>query len=244
MAPDVRALLAPDVRAAPLVGGVIDTLGDGDVGRSGSTQGLMFSRALPVVYERWWRPAWFRLFRGPFGPDEHALALELLELEPGDAVLDVACGPGNFTRDFAAAVDPGGLAVGLDASQTMLARGVQDTPGGRVAYVRGDAEALPFADSGFDAVCCFAALNLMADPYRCLDELVRVLAPGGRLAVMTSCRPPLGPGAPLVGAAVGRVAGMTIFDRDELATGLELRGLVAVRQRIAGVVQFVSGIRP
>jgi SAM-dependent methyltransferase len=241
--PELRGLLTPDASAAVERDGVLDLLGGGDVARSGSTQGLMFSRALPLVYERVWRPAWFRLFRGPFGPDEHELALELLDLSPGDAVLDVACGPGNFTRGFARAVGPSGLAVGLDASATMLAQGVRDTPDGSVSFVRGDAEALPFQDGSFDAVCCFAALNLMADPFACLDECVRVLAPGGRLAVMTSCRPPLVPGE-LTALTVEPLSGMTVFGRRELVDAFELRGLAAVRQRIAGVVQFVSGIRP
>ena len=97
--------------------------------------------------------------------DEHRIARLLLGLTPGDGVLDVACGPGNFTREFAQIVGAGGLAVGIDASATMLARAVADTTRpASVAYVRGDAEALPFRDASFDAVCCFAALHLFADP--------------------------------------------------------------------------------
>jgi hypothetical protein len=67
----------------------------------------MLSRLLPVVYERWWRPAWSRLLRGGTAAgmgDEHRIARLLLGLRPGDGALDVACGPGNFTRDFAGVV--------------------------------------------------------------------------------------------------------------------------------------------
>jgi ubiquinone/menaquinone biosynthesis C-methylase UbiE len=49
------------------------------------------------------------------------------------------------------------------------------------AYVRGDAEELPFADGAFDAVCCFAALDLLSDPLRALDRVRAVLRPGGGL---------------------------------------------------------------
>jgi ubiquinone/menaquinone biosynthesis C-methylase UbiE len=79
--------------------------------------------------------------------DEHRIARLLLGLTPGDGVLDVACGPGNFTRDFARVVGVTGLAVGIDASPTMLARAVRDTPASEydnVAYVRADAVDLPF----------------------------------------------------------------------------------------------------
>ena len=65
-------------------------------------------------------------------------------------MLDVACGTGNFTRRFARAVGDAGLAVGTDLSETMLTRAVADTDAaglaGHTAYIRCDAERLPFAD--------------------------------------------------------------------------------------------------
>ncbi len=54
---------------------------------------------------------------------------------------------------------------------------------------------LPFADATFDAVCCFGALYLMPEPFRVAREMVRVLRPGGRVAILTSYapdRPPSG----------------------------------------------------
>ena len=59
--------------------------------------------------------------------DEKRIARLLMGLGPGDGVLDVACGPGNFTRDFARAVGDEGLAVGVDASRPMLERAVRET---------------------------------------------------------------------------------------------------------------------
>ena len=114
--------------------------------------------------------------------EEVRIARLLLGLGPGDVVLDVACGPGNFSREFARAVGDDGLVVGIDASRTMLARGVDDLEArglGNLALIRGDATALPFRDASFDAVCCFAALHLFADPFAALDEMRRVLAPAG-----------------------------------------------------------------
>ena len=101
----------------------------------------MLTGVVPHIYERWWRPTLGQVFKGPFGPsmaDEHRSARLLMGLSPGDGVLDVACGNGNFSRGFAKAVGEQGLVVGLDVSQTMLDRAVDDTPDGEVAYIRGD----------------------------------------------------------------------------------------------------------
>ena len=245
-------LLGPELREAPgfpdLRNGYLDLLGGRDdelPDAAGPAQRLMRSRALPLVYERWWRPAWGRVLKGALAGgmrDEHRIARLLLGLTPGDGVLDVACGPGNFTREFAQIVGSGGLAVGIDASATMLARAVSDTPDGVVAYVRGDAEALPFRDASFDAVCCFAALNLFADPDTALDHMTRVLTPGGRIAILTSCRLQSAPGRTL-NDLVGAHSGMRVFEPDEIVDGLKARGYAEVRQRIAGLTQFVGGRR-
>src|SRR4051812_8006939 len=95
-----------------------DVLGEDDPTRSGPGPQAMISSIVPRIYERVWRPLFAPvLMAGRL--DELAMALEMLELRPGDSVLDVGCGPGNFTRAFArASLD--GLAVGLDASRTML----------------------------------------------------------------------------------------------------------------------------
>ena len=247
------ALLADPADAdADASAGYLDLLGpdaDGGMESTGLTQSLMLTRAVPFVYERWWRPALGRAAKGVLGPrmaDEHRIARLLLGLRPGDGVLDVACGPGNFTRDFARVAGPAGLVVGIDASETMLARAVRDTPGDqseRTAYVRGDAVRLPFRDASFDGVCCFAALHLFDDPLTALDHMARVLTPGGRLAIFTSCR---AMGGPLRGldALAGAGSGMRVFEADEITTALADRGLVDVHQRIAGFTQFVGARLP
>jgi len=135
--------------------------------------------------------------------------------------------------------------VGIDASRTMLERGAADLVAAGLAnpaLIRGDATALPFGDASFHAVCCFAALHLFADPFAGLDEMRRVLRPGGRIALMTSVRrkvtlPPLKP-------VMERVSGMRMFEGDEIVRALQERGFANVRQRLAGVVQFVGGRLP
>src|SRR5919197_916441 len=146
-------------------GGYFALLGPSEPRSTGRIQDAMLSGAVPRVYERWWRPLFGRMAKGVFGPgmaDERRIARLLLGLSPGDGVLDVACGTGNFSRSFAATVGEEGLVVGIDVSETMLTKAVEDTreAGLDVAYIRGDAQELPFRAQSFDAVCCFAALHL------------------------------------------------------------------------------------
>jgi SAM-dependent methyltransferase len=242
-----RPLLTPGARKqAREAAGYLDLLGPEEHDSPGMAQNFMLSSLVPRIYERWWRPALGRVAKGVFGPgmdDEKRIARLLMALSPGDGVLDVGCGTGNFTRDFARSVGPDGLVVGLDVSQTMLARAVRDTEDAgleQVAYVRGDAQDVPFVDQSFDAVCCFAALNLFADPYAALDSFTRVLTPGGRLAIFTSAR---GRSLPLrtFESAIQARSGMNMFERDELVDALAERGFAGIRQRLTGMTQFVGG---
>lgn len=240
-------LLQPALRpAAPdAERGYLDLLGSDGPPPTGAAQTLMLTGLVPAIYERWWRPALGRIAKGLLGPsmaDEHRIARLLLGLTPGDGVLDVACGPGNFTRDFARSVGDTGLVVGIDASPTMLARAARDTTAANVAYVRGNAVELPFRDQSFDAVCCFAALHLFAEPLGALDHMARVLTPGGRVAILTSCRTSSAPLRTLDGI-VGAHSGMRMFERDEVVAALEARGFEDVRQRVTGLTQFVGARR-
>jgi ubiquinone/menaquinone biosynthesis C-methylase UbiE len=229
-----------------VVDGFLDVLGDARPESPGAAHDWMFSSLLPQVYEDWWRPAWGRLFKGVLGPgmaDERRIARLLMALSPGDGVLDVACGTGNFTRDFAPAVGPEGLVVGFDASETMLRRAVGETRGSgldQIAYVRGDVTDMPFREHSFDAVCCFAALNLFADPMDALDSMTGVLTPGGRIALFTSARTRSAPLRAFEDLVRAR-SGIHMFERRELVDALEARGYVDIRQRITGFTQFVGG---
>src|SRR5918995_5931753 len=170
----------------------------------------------------------------------------MLAIRAGDMVLDVACGPGNFTRAFADAAGPDGLVVGVDASRTMLAQAARerhDAGPAHPEYVRASATDLPFADGSFDAVCCFAALYLIEEPLLAVAEIARVLAPGGRVALLSSvARGPVP--APAADAVVRRLTGVRIFGREELTGQLRRHGLTDIEQRISGLAQFVSARRP
>lgn len=226
--------------------GYVDVLGDDTATGTHPGQQLMENPALAIVYERIWRPGWARLFMGAMGPGmrgEHEIALEMLELEPGDRVLDLACGPGNFTRSFSNEVGDEGLVVGVDASKPMLSRAVREAAAANTAYMRADASALPFIDGCFDAVCCFAALYLIDKPFAALDEIARVLAPGGRTALLSSVNRGLLP-TPVANAVVRGLSGVRVFGRGELTSALEERGLTDINQRVSGLAQFVSARRP
>jgi SAM-dependent methyltransferase len=221
--------------------GYLDLLGDEDPTGHAPGQRLMVSRALPLVYERIWRPLGGRvLMAGVDTAAEHARARQMLAIERGDNVLDLACGTGAFTRAFASAAGSEGVVVGVDASRTMLAQAARE--GGGARYVRAGAGALPFRDASFDAVCCFAALYLIEEPYAAIDEIARVMAPGGRVALLSSvARGPLPAG--IADAVVRPLTGIRIFGREDLTGALRRHGLVDVRLQMSGLAQFVSARR-
>jgi ubiquinone/menaquinone biosynthesis C-methylase UbiE len=78
---------------------------------------------------------------------------------------------------------------------------------------------------------------------KALDEFARVLTPGGRLAIFTSCRTRSAPGRTW-DARIGALSGMRMFERDEVTGALEDRGFAPVQRRISGLTQFVGGRLP
>lgn len=234
--------LPPTTDASP---GYLDLIGTSTDRHSTIAQAAMHNPVVAAIYERWWRPTGSVLMgmHGPRMDAERSLARRTLHIEGEAKVLDVACGPGNFTRAFAESLDGEGIAIGLDVSPPMLDRAVVDNAHERAAYLRADARVLPFPDGSFDAVCCFAALYLVPEPFRVIDELLRVLASGGRIAVMTSCT--VGP-APLRIAqnVIGGVTGIRMFGRNEVTDVFGRAGLTEIRQRVSGFAQFVSARKP
>lgn len=242
-AAEVLNLDAEDLRCPA---GYLDLVAGRGPPPTGVAQLLMATRAVPVVYERWWRPTLARLVKGPAGPSmaqEQHLARELLALERGATVVDVACGPGNFTRRFATDVGERGTVIGIDLSVPMLTRAVSNTAATQVVYVRADVTDLSIRPGSVEAVCCFAALHLFSDPWAALDVMACALAPGGRLAILTTIRPAGRPGA-LVTDVVGRAGGVRLFGRDEVTDHLTDRGLRIIDQRTFGVMQLVGAWRP
>lgn len=245
--------LLRDVPADPdTSAGYLDLLDPEEERTPSLAQSVMESTFLPRIYEKVWRPIGFNLAKGwPIGPDtaaEQAMTRSWLGLgrpgapdRPAATVLDVACGPGNVTRALAAGVGDGGLVVGVDASPTMLARAVADTPDPGVRYVRGDAVDLPFRDGAFDAVCCHGALYLFDDPWRAVDSMTRVLRPGGRLTILTSRR--LGLPASRTGVELlRRATGYTVFGDREVTRALADRGYTGIEHRRYPLMQAVGAV--
>ena len=116
--------------------------------------------------------------------ENHRRLVDLLRLRQGCSFLDVGCGTGNFTRDAASMVVPGGHVTGCDLSEAML--GVANTraaeAGLEIDYHLGDATALPFADASFDAARSERLLQYLDEPTKAVAEMARVTKPGGWIA--------------------------------------------------------------
>lgn len=226
----IRDLLLPDIpcRVDPN-GGYLDVLPDRPIVPGSRSQSLWMSNLGPRTYLRLVQPL-IRFLAAPPDADDIAPGLRLA---PGAAVLDVGCGPGVITAGLARAVAPGGVAVGLDVSASMLARAAEHAEV-NLALIRADAQRLPFRDGTFDAVCSTAAVMLVDDPLEALTEMMRVLKRGGRLIVVVPSR-----GQGLTGriaAGVGSVAGGRMFGPDEIASSLDRMDVDRIHSQSNGLI--------
>jgi ubiquinone/menaquinone biosynthesis C-methylase UbiE len=132
----------------------------------------------PASYERYLAPAMFV-------PLAEAVA-DAVEVSLGERALDVACGTGVLTRTIASRSGSDGHVTGLDLGEGMLARARTWPPvegDAPIDYVQGSADQLPFDDGAFTLVTCQQGLQFFPDRDAALREFLRVLAPGGRLAI-------------------------------------------------------------
>ncbi len=113
-----------------------------------------------------------------------ALVQQAVGAQPGEAVLDVGCGPGYYVQDLLEQVGDAGSVTGVDISPAMLAiarRRVEGRPNARL--LEGQATALPVEDAAYDRALSVQVFEYLTDVYAGLAELLRVLRPGGRAVI-------------------------------------------------------------
>lgn len=127
-------------------------------------------------------------------------AVRAAQIQPGDSVLDCACGTGDLTLAFAKS--DAKSVIGLDFTPEMLdfarlkteqlvaASRVDES---KVRYTQGDAQDLPFDDASFDVVSIAFGIRNVQDPLLALREFFRVLRPQGRLVILEFDRPRFAP---------------------------------------------------
>jgi ubiquinone/menaquinone biosynthesis C-methylase UbiE len=116
---------------------------------------------------------------------------EISGASPGDHVLDIGCGDDYLTRLLAQAVEPDGLARGIDPSAEAIDRALRITRNRLCTYAQGTALELDAADSTYDVVVSTLVVQNIDEPDRpkALEEMRRVLRPGGTLLI-GEFRPP------------------------------------------------------
>jgi arsenite methyltransferase len=114
--------------------------------------------------------------------------LEVMDLKPGQRVLDLGCGAGWASRLLAKAVGGGehpGQVVGLDVSDEMIRRArANSTDYDNIMFVVGSAQQIPWQEDFFDKVLSVESFYYYGDQGGALDEVRRVMAPGGELYIL------------------------------------------------------------
>jgi demethylmenaquinone methyltransferase / 2-methoxy-6-polyprenyl-1,4-benzoquinol methylase len=192
------------------------------------------------------------------------LAAEATGLGNGANALDACCGTGDLTLALARLVGRGGQVTGLDFSREMLERArkkAREANAAEIAWVQGDATAMPFADNSFSAATIGFGLRNLPDPEQGLRELARVVRPGGSVVVLEITQPSSGPLKPFYGVwfdrvvpAIGRVFDSSAYSYlpasvrrfpppDELGEMFWRAGMRDVRYRLlaSGIVALHTG---
>lgn len=113
--------------------------------------------------------------------------LDALQVQPGEQVLDIGTGLGHLALEMAEATGPKGEIVGVDLNEPMLEfahRRCAEKPW--VAFRVGNASKLPFEDESFDAAVSVQVYEYIADTHQVLNEMHRILKPGGRGVIVAS----------------------------------------------------------
>jgi demethylmenaquinone methyltransferase/2-methoxy-6-polyprenyl-1,4-benzoquinol methylase len=144
-------------------------------------------------------------------------AIQILDLPPGSRGLDVGCGVGHHTQALAKAVSPSGHVIGLDISAEQIAYAKESAQNSAVAqqvsFRTGDMRNLPFEADTFDWVWSMDCVGYAPlDPQPLIQELVRVVKPGGWIALLAWSSEQLLPGYPELEARLrATTAGLAPF---------------------------------
>jgi SAM-dependent methyltransferase len=171
------------------------------------------------------------------------------QVQPGERVLDVACGTGVLAREIASRIGSATGVAAVDPSPGMIAVAQQLAPA--IAWREGVAESLPFPGESFDAVVSQFGLMFFTDRRQALREMLRVLAPGGRMVVAVwdslEHMPAFAAEVALLDRMAGRPAAdalrapFVLGDRTELATLFSDAGAASVQVTThRGTAQFPS----
>lgn len=117
-----------------------------------------------------------------FAAAELQQAIDLLDLQPGMRVLDAGCGSGEALAWLAERVGPGGQVVGVDLAHAHVSA-ARRFAAANVQLLQGDLARLPLPADSFDRIWCANTLHHLHDPQAGLQALIRLLRPGGRIAL-------------------------------------------------------------
>jgi SAM-dependent methyltransferase len=168
------------------------------------------------------------------------ILLEHASPQPGEFVVDVACGTGAVARQTAPRVGATGSIVALDVNPAMLsvARSLPAPEGAAIDWRDGNALALPLSDDTFDLALCQQGLQFVPDRPAALREIYRVLRPGGRFAVSVWRSLEHQPASQLLWESIARhlntstatlLPSFTLGDAGELRALLESVGFAQVK---------------
>ena len=115
---------------------------------------------------------------------QREVMLDLMNLSPGDNVLDVGSGNGIFAREVCEKIGDTGHICGIDSSEPMIAMSKAICPNGE--FLLGDATDFPVQDARFDVVTASQLFCFVQDPDRTVSEMFRALKPGGRAVILDS----------------------------------------------------------